>query len=564
MALTEARSRLPERAVPTRFDATLFQFKVHLFRAHRFFGELGRRPAWLAKGEAAAFEMVVSEHRSALWSDPRPDERALQWGKVQNLRVAARLLDRTILPQGAVFSFWRQIGRAGATKGFVAGRMLQEGCLVPATGGGLCQLSNALYDAALTAGCEIVERHAHSRLVPGSRAAAGRDATVAWNYVDLRFAAPQMLMLRVELARDELVVRLLAPPHATGKVGKSSGDFLSQGSGDVVAPYASSCGTCDETNCFRHEGGSTTPVGRTAFLVDENWPEFRSYVASTRRNDDVLALPINGSRSPRYAWDTNGFARVMPAAFTALMRSVRLRFAKDAPARRAAELGGAEALARRLARTLTPDVTDVVVAQSLLPFPWPDGHLGGRRFSVLMTRMPMAEIEVRLNAAAMRHHERRSLADFRADPALIADERAALAAADAIVTPHAEIARLFGERAVQLDWVRPEANARTGAVVPRRIAFPGPTIARKGAYELREAARSLDLEVVLVGSELEGADFWSGVRTRRAGPANWLDGVTAVVQPALLEDAPRKLLEALASGVPVIATPACGLPPQMG
>ncbi|HJW40748.1 MAG TPA: glycosyltransferase family 4 protein, partial [Rhizomicrobium sp.] len=47
-------------------------------------------------------------------------------------------------------------------------------------------------------------------------------------------------------------------------------------------------------------------------------------------------------------------------------------------------------------------------------------------------------------------------------------------------------------------------------------------------------------------------------------PANWLDGVTAVVQPALLEDAPRKLLEALASGVPVIATPACGLPPQMG
>ncbi len=32
------------------------------------------------------------------------------------------------------------------------------------------------YDAALTGGCEIVERHAHSRRLPGSVAALGRDA----------------------------------------------------------------------------------------------------------------------------------------------------------------------------------------------------------------------------------------------------------------------------------------------------------------------------------------------------------------------------------------------------
>ena len=81
---------------------------------------------------------------------------------------------------------------------------------------------------------------------------------------------------------------------------------------------------------------------------------------------------------------------------------------------------------------------------------------------------------------------------------------------------------------------------------------------------MREAAKALDLDVVLLGSELEGADFWSGVRTRRPDPANWLEGVCAVVQPALLEDAPRRLLAALASGVPVIATRACGLPEQDG
>ena len=94
-----------------------------------------------------------------------------------------------MVPAGETFSFWKQVGRATRRRGFVAGRELREGCLVANIGGGLCQLSNALYEAALAAGFEIVERHAHSRRVPGSRAALQRDATVFWNYVDLRFRA---------------------------------------------------------------------------------------------------------------------------------------------------------------------------------------------------------------------------------------------------------------------------------------------------------------------------------------------------------------------------------------
>jgi glycosyltransferase involved in cell wall biosynthesis len=98
---------------------------------------------------------------------------------------------------------------------------------------------------------------------------------------------------------------------------------------------------------------------------------------------------------------------------------------------------------------------------------------------------------------------------------------------------------------------------------PRRIAFPGPTAARKGAHDVREAAMQLGLEVVLTGSELEGGGFWAEVDT--VHPAeSWLDGVSAVVQPAVIEDQPRKLLAALATGVPVIATQACGLPAQPG
>jgi hypothetical protein len=216
----------------------------------------------------------------------------------------------------------------------------------------------------------------------------------------------------------------------------------------------------------------------------------------------------------------------------------------------------------RYARALDENTTSVTVAQTLLPFLWRDGHLGGRRFMVLMTRLPMGALQARLDAAAALHPESRTLSDFRAPAELVALERDALAAANAIVTPHAEIATLFGDRAMLLPWqMPPQAKiARSGR---RTIAFPGPTVGRKGAFELREAARRIDVEVLLLGSELEGEEFWCGVRTRRPD-SDWLTNVAAIVQPAFVEDRPRKLLAALAAGVPVIATSASGIPPREG
>jgi glycosyltransferase involved in cell wall biosynthesis len=46
-------------------------------------------------------------------------------------------------------------------------------------------------------------------------------------------------------------------------------------------------------------------------------------------------------------------------------------------------------------------------------------------------------------------------------------------------------------------------------------------------------------------------------------PGDWTN-VDAVVQPALVEDQPRRLLAALAAGKPVFASHACGLDPRPG
>jgi hypothetical protein len=546
--------RLPEKEMPTRLSALLFDAKVAVFRGQRLAADLWSGPRRLEKGATGDYPIIRAESRTLLWSDVRHSEHAMQLGKVHNLRRAARLLDGVVLTPNAIFSFWKQLGKASRARGFVAGRMLQEGCMVPAAGGGLCQLSNALYDVALSAGCEIVERHAHSRVVPASTAARGRDATIAWNYVDLRFRSSDPLMLRVQLDRDTLLVRLMGVQRK-----EIAARFLSVE--DDTRPEAASCGDCGQTQCFRHEAAHA-PVGCTAYLVDDNWPEFDRYLQSVKGERDILCAPIDGRcwKLSRYGWNPAGFADVRHATITTLLRSLRSRrLAQQGPARRQAELDASEALATRYARSLGPEVTDVCVAQTLLPYLWRDGHLAGRRFRVLMTRLPMADMQARLDAAGRAHPERKTLSDFRADPKLVTLESEALAAADAIVTPHAEMASLFGARAIKLDWIVPRTPAIDRAPVAERIAFVGPTVARKGAYELREAAIALDLEVVLLGSELEGDGFWSSVRTLRGAECDWKRTASAVVQPALIEEKPRLLLAALAQGIPVVATRSCGL-----
>ena len=248
----------------SRWAALFFQIRVMRQRTRRsiadFFAGLRR----CDKMHDGPYSLVVGESRSKLWSDDRPAEAEYQKGKVRNLQTAVQELDCALLLPGQIFSFWTQIGQATEERGYVVGRMLQQGCMIPAVGGGLCQLSNALYDAALQSGCEIIERHAHSRAVPGSAAAAGRDATVAWNYVDLRFRSRVPLLIRARVTDDELAVSfcafpgtvvpkeesMLAAPPADSPDAPDVADVNGPASSDEPVR---TCATCAETSCFRNE-----------------------------------------------------------------------------------------------------------------------------------------------------------------------------------------------------------------------------------------------------------------------------------------------------------------------
>jgi hypothetical protein len=190
------------------------------------------------------------------------------------------------------------------------------------------------------------------------------------------------------------------------------------------------------------------------------------------------------------------------------------------------------------------------------------GALQGRGFRVLMDRLPIAALQARLDAAKARYGDSPTLADFRAPAAIEDAEAQALAAAQALITAHPEIAALHPDKTQLLDWAEPAPmRARRGG---RTLLFPYSALARKGAYALREALQGLDLEVLAFGKAMEAPGFWGGLNVRPLWPGETLPDIAAVVAPALVEHQPRALLSALAAGIPVVATAACGLGRRQG
>ena len=554
------RSDRNSSKTPTRWGSFVFVCKVLGLRAKRWWDDrsstVRRWPIQQSNHDAWT---IRRELRSQLWTSVEESERRFELGKVQNLRVACSQLHGIVLEPGTTFSFWRQIGRASRGRGFVVGRMLQQGCVIPAIGGGLCQLSNMLYGLALMSHCEILERHAHSVKMPN---APIHDATVAWNYIDLRFRVKQRTKIVAAMSADELILEFqYDQPISTAL--RTTEETTSPG----LAP-AESCETCNETNCFRHIGKSgVQPIRETtAYIVDVYWPEFGQYVDRAKQSCDVLMLPVDGKRwkRPQYGWTTTGFARVHTAAPQTLWRAWHSRRLSAQGAERQKHLQrSAMNLAAAFADRLTPEVTRLYVSQNLLPWLWRMGAMRGRRFEVLMNSPSMQMVQETLDQCARLHPESVTAMDFRADRQLVTDELEALHAAERLITPNLWVAETMGANAYIVPRIALGKIKMKHQVSGRpRIYFPSGVLARRGAFELREALQGLDVELIVRGRSFEGNDFWKGIQLAGVGAID--EGVSAVVLPAFLLEQPRVLLDALAAGIPVIATINCGLPVMDG
>ncbi len=102
-----------------------------------------------------------------------------------NIPRALSLINGTVLAPGDTFSLNGTVGERTAANGFVKGFVIDGGLITTAYGGGVSQVATTTFNAAFFAGLKDIQHKPHSLYF--DRYPVGREATVAWPYVDLKF-----------------------------------------------------------------------------------------------------------------------------------------------------------------------------------------------------------------------------------------------------------------------------------------------------------------------------------------------------------------------------------------
>ncbi|OPG94989.1 vancomycin resistance protein [Chryseobacterium mucoviscidosis] len=106
-------------------------------------------------------------------------------GRIHNVSAAAQAVNGLILPPNGTFDYEKVIRKAEEDYGFREAPVIVNGQLTPGIGGGICQVSSTVYNAALLTGLDIVERRNHS--LPVKYLPKGLDATFASGSINFRF-----------------------------------------------------------------------------------------------------------------------------------------------------------------------------------------------------------------------------------------------------------------------------------------------------------------------------------------------------------------------------------------
>lgn len=105
--------------------------------------------------------------------------------RTNNLVLACKAIDGTIIRPGETFSFNKIVGERTAEKGYKAATVYTAGKSEPQLGGGICQVASTIYYCTLIADLEIVERGPHQFMV--DYVPRGMDATIYWGSKDFKF-----------------------------------------------------------------------------------------------------------------------------------------------------------------------------------------------------------------------------------------------------------------------------------------------------------------------------------------------------------------------------------------
>jgi vancomycin resistance protein YoaR len=164
-----------------------------------------RQPAEVTTSEARGMGItgLVGAYETTYGGEPN---------RLHNVRLVARLIDGRLIPPNSTFSFNEATGERSEDKGFREAPVIINGELQTGLGGGVCQVSTTVFNAAYEAGLSIEDRTNHALYI--SHYPLGRDATVNYPDTDLRFLndTGRWLLLRTFVGSSSLTVALYGKP----------------------------------------------------------------------------------------------------------------------------------------------------------------------------------------------------------------------------------------------------------------------------------------------------------------------------------------------------------------
>lgn len=136
----------------------------------------------IADTDLAAIELLtISEELGTFSTKFDPSDK----GRTTNINLASESINQTIVQPGTEFSFNKTVGPTTEKNGYQLAMIYVAGKKDEGFGGGVCQVSSTLYNAAADAGMTVTERHDHS--LPVTYVEAGKEAATSYGVKDLRF-----------------------------------------------------------------------------------------------------------------------------------------------------------------------------------------------------------------------------------------------------------------------------------------------------------------------------------------------------------------------------------------
>ena len=142
--------------------------------------------------------------------------------RIHNVEVVSHLVDNTLIAPGKEFSFNGTTGERNAAKGLLEAPVIINGEVENGLGGGTCQVSTTVFNAAYEGGLPITARTNHALYI--SHYPQGRDATVNYPDTDMKFVndTGHWLLLRTFVSSNSLTVNLYGTPQHRRVVSETS------------------------------------------------------------------------------------------------------------------------------------------------------------------------------------------------------------------------------------------------------------------------------------------------------------------------------------------------------